>query len=95
MQYLPLKDYHFIAQLTQQHLFSAPLKKDVMESTKSAEAATIFLVRAVEHPLSNADREPFDKLLLVMEKFDDSTLNKLAKEIKHKLGHTQQRDSPG
>ena len=95
MQYLPLKDYHFIALLTQQHLFSGTLKEDVMESTKPAEAATLFLLKAVERPLSIADREPFDKLLLVMEKFGDSTLNKLAKEIKHKLSNIHQRDSPG
>ena len=95
MQYLPLKDCHFIAFLTQQHLFSGTLKEDVMELTTPAEAATLFLMRAVERPLSIADREPFDKLLLVMEKFGDSTLNKLAKEIKHKLSNIDQRHSPG
>ena len=63
-----------------------------MESTKpAAEVASLFLFRAIERPLSISDREPFDKLLLVMEKFNDSTLNKLAKEIKQNMSHIHQR----
>ena len=90
-----MKDYHFIAKLTQQNLFSGTLKEDVMESPKPAEAASLFLFRAVERPLGVAVREPFDKLLLVMENFGDPTLNKLAKEIKQKLSAIHHRDSPG
>ena len=90
-----MKDTIFSAMLQQQKLFSGNLQQDVMNSATDAAAAGLLLQRAVERPLSIGDREPFDKLLLVMEKCDDSTLNKLAKKIKHKLSDIHQRDSPG
>ena len=78
-----MKDPKFIATLTQHKLFSGSLKEDVTErNITKTEAAFCFLSRAVERPLNIGDREPFEKLLLVMEKFDDLSLNKLAKEIK-------------
>ena len=45
----------------------------------------IFFEKVVERSLDIEDREPFDKLLLVMEKFGNLTLHKLANEIKQKL----------
>ena len=90
-----MKDDHFIAKLTQQSLFSGSLKEDVTESTTSAKAASLLLTRGIERPLNVGDNEPFYKLLLVMEKFGDSTLNKVAKEIKQKLDDIRHRYIPG
>ena len=82
---LPLKDPYFIAELTKQGLFFGSLKGEVIAAFSPADAATIFLYKAIEHPLDVGNEDPFDKLLLVMERFADPTLNKLAKEIKEKL----------
>ena len=83
---LPLKDPHFLAELTKQHLFSGDLKEEVMAESTQARAATKFLYAAIERSLDVDDREPFDRLLQVMEKFGDLTLNKLAQDIKQELG---------
>ena len=90
-----MKDHHFIAMLTQKHLFPGTLKEEVIQSATSAEAASLFLYKAVERPLSVGHMEPFDKLLLVMEKFEDLTLNKLAEVIKQKLGDIHHGGNPG
>ena len=91
-----MKDHHFIAKLTQQRLLSSGShKENVMFSTKPTEAASYFLYHVVELALRVEDREPFDKLLLVMEKFGDVTLNKLARKINQKLGGMHHIDSPG
>ena len=82
---LPLKDPYFMAELTRQHLFSGVLKEEVMMASTEAEATSRFLYKAVERSLDSDDREPFDRLLLVMEKFGSLTLNKLAEEIKERL----------
>lgn len=82
---LPLKDPIFIAKLTQQNLFSGNLKAEVMAVPTQADAATSFLHKVVERSLDVGDTEPFVKLLLVMEEFDNLTLNKLAREIKRNL----------
>ena len=82
---LPLKDPYFMAELTRQHLFSGALKEEVMMASTEAEATTRFLYKAVERSLDTDNREPFDRLLLVMEKFGSLTLNKLAEEIKQRL----------
>ena len=79
---LPLKDPHFIAELTRRNLFSGNLKEEVMAAPTQADAATSFLYKVIERSLDVDDTEPFDNLLLVMEEFDNLTLNKLAKEIK-------------
>ena len=83
---LPLKDPHFLAELTKQHLFSGDLKEEVMAESTQARAATKFLYGTIERSLGVDDREPFDRLLQVMEKFGDLTLNKLAQDIKQELG---------
>ena len=83
---LPLKDPHFLAELTKQHLFSGDLKEEVMAESTQARAATKFLYAAIERSLDVDEREPFDRLLQVMEKFGDLTLNKLAQDIKQELG---------
>ena len=85
VQSLPLKDTHFLAELTQQNLFYGNLKEVVMAAPTRADAATQFLYEVVERSLDVENREPFEKLLLVMEKFGDPTLNRLAKEIKQKV----------
>ena len=85
VQNLPLKDPYFMAELTRQHLFSGTLKEEVMMASTEAEATTRFLYKAVERSLDTDNREPFDRLLLVMEKFGSLTLNDLAKEIKQQL----------
>lgn len=82
---LPLKDPYFIAELTRQHLFSGVLKEEVMAASTEADATTRFLYKAIERSLDIDNKEPFDKLLEVMEKFDNLTLNSLAKEIKQEL----------
>ena len=81
---LPLKDAHFIAELTKQDLFYGDLKEIVAAESTQSNAAARFLYEAVERSLDIGNRDPFDKLLLVMEKFG-STLNKLVKEIKQKI----------
>ena len=83
---LPLKDPHFLAELTKQHLFSGDLKEEVMAESTQAIAATKFLYAAIERSLDVDDRETFNRLLQVMEKFDDLTLNKLAQDIKQEFG---------
>ena len=82
---LPLQDSYFMAKLTQQDLFYGNLKEEVMAARTQADAAANFLYKVVERSLDIDDTEPFDKLLLVMEEFDNLTLNKLAKEIKQNL----------
>ena len=84
VRFLPLKDPYFVAELTKQDLFFGSLKGEVITAFSPADAATIFSYKAIEHPLDAGNKEPFDKLLLVMEKFTDPILNKLAKEIKQK-----------
>ena len=82
---LPLQDSHFLAELTRQHLFSGDLKEEVMAASTRAKAATKFLNAAIERSLNINNREPFDKLLLVMETFGDLTLHKLSEDIKKTL----------
>ena len=82
---LPLKDPLFTAELTRQNLFSGNLKEEVMEARTQADAADRFLDEAVERPLNIGYKEPFDKLLLVMEKFDNLALKRLAGEINQKF----------
>ena len=81
---LPLKDTHFIAELTKQNLFYGNLKDEVKAASTQSDAAARFLDEAIERPLNIGNREPFDKLLLIMEKFG-STLNTLAREIKQNI----------
>jgi len=57
-----------------------------MGAASRADAASKFLFGAIERPLNIGNRDPFDRLLEVMETFNDLTLNKLAKNIKQKLG---------
>ena len=83
---LPLKDPYFLAELTKQHLFSGNLKAEVMAESTQANATTKFLYTAIECSLDVDDREPFDRLIQVMEKFGNLTLNKLAQDIKQELG---------
>ena len=83
---LPLQDPYFMAELTKQHLFSGTLKEEIMGASTQAGAATKFLYGAIERSLSVDNKEPFDRLLLVMEKFGDLTLKKLAKDIKQEMG---------
>ena len=83
---LPLKDPYFLAELTKQHLFSGNLKAEVMAESTQANATSKFLFGAIERSLDVDDREPFDRLIQVMEKFGDLTLNKLAQDIKQELG---------
>ena len=90
---LPLKDPCFFAKLTQQDLFSGNLKGEVMAESTQADASTCFLYKAIERPLQVGDSEPFKKLLIVMDECDDSTIKKLAKDIKHKM--TQSSTSEG
>ena len=85
VQLLPSHDPYFISKLTQQGLVSDTLKEEMMATSTRADATTQFLQKVVERSLEIEDREPFDKLLLVMEKFGDLTLNKMAKEIKQKM----------
>ena len=82
---LPLKDPMFIAMLTKQNLFSGTLKEEVVAATVRADAAFFFLFKAIERPLNVDDTEPFDKLLTVMDDYNDSTINMLAKAIKQKM----------
>ena len=82
---LPSHDPYFTAMLTQHGLVSGALKEEMMTMSTRADATTQFLQKVVERSLDIEDREPFDKLLLVMEKFGDLTLNKLASEIKQKI----------
>lgn len=81
---LPLKDSHFIAELTKQDVFYGNLKEVVKAASTQSDAAAHFLDELIERSLNIGNRESFDKLLLVMEKFS-STLNTLAKEIKQKI----------
>lgn len=85
VQLLPSHDPYFTAMLTQQGLVSHALKEEMMTTSTKADATTHFLQKVVERSLDVEDREPFDKLLLVMERFGDLTLNKLANKIKQKL----------
>ena len=88
VQLLPLKDAHFMANLTKQHLFSGTLKEEVLAASTQADATTRFLYRAIERPLDVGKREPFDRLLLVMEKCNDPIIKELAREIKQNFCDT-------
>ena len=86
VRFLPLKDPYFIAELTKQNLFSGNLKQEVMMTTiTQADASANFLYKAIESALDIGNKEPFNRLLQVMEKFDDLTLNQLATEIKQEM----------
>ena len=82
---LPLQDPYFLAALTKQHLFSGNLKEKVMAAPTEADATTKFLYAAIERSLNVNNREPFDRLLLVMEEFGDLTLSQLCEDIKKNL----------
>lgn len=82
---LPMRDPHFIAELTQQNLFSGALKEEVMGASTQADASSCFLYKAVERSLDIDDTEPFDRLLIVMHRFGGVTLQKLAKKIIQKM----------
>ena len=82
---LPLKDPYFVASLTQQNLFSGVLKEKVMRASTRADASACFLYETIECSLDVDDVEPFNKLLIVMENFENLTLIKLAREIKQKM----------
>ena len=82
---LPMEDPYFIAELTKQNLFYGNLKEEVKAAPTQADAAASFLYKAVERSLDIDDKEPFDKLLLVMKGFDNITLKKLAREIKQRI----------
>ena len=85
VQLLPSHDPYFIAELTQQGLVSKTLKEEMMTTPTRANATTHFLHEVVERSLDIEDGEPFEKLLLIMEKFGDLSLNKLASKIKQRM----------
>ena len=85
VRHLPLKDAFFLAELTQQNLFSGNLKEEVMTAPTQKDATTCFLDEAIKPSLDVGNREAFDKLLLVMQKSDYQMVNKLAEKIKQKL----------
>lgn len=78
---LPMKDPKFISRLVQQGLFFGNLRDEMLAKPTCAEAAAHFLSCAIERFLKGDDGEPFTKLLVVMEKFGNSSLKKLAVEI--------------
>ena len=90
---LPLKNPYFLADLTQQNLFSGALKEEVMAASVRADASTCFLLKAIEPSLDVNDTEPFHKLLIVMESYDDPTINKLAKDIKDRITDSNKAES--
>jgi len=85
---LPMKDVMFSSQLVKKGLFSGNMKAKVKAQPTDADAAEYFLDNAIEKPLSNedSDTEPFEKLLMVMEQFNNQSLKKLASNIRKKLG---------
>jgi len=85
---LPMKDALFTSRLAQKNLFAGNIKAVVKAKLTEADAAEYFLDNVIERPLKNedSDTEPFEKLLLVMEQFDDQPLRKLARNIREKLG---------
>ena len=85
VRHLPLKDASFLAGLTQQNLFSGNLKEEVMTAPTQKDATTCFLDEAIKPLLEVGDREPFEKLLLVMQNSGHRKLKKLAKQIRQKL----------
>ena len=84
VQQLKMKDPIFVAMLTKQHLFFGGLKDKVLEQSTEIEASSLFLLKAIEHPLNNGDSEPFMKLLSAMDEFGDP-LKKLSTEIRKSL----------
>ena len=82
---LPLKDPFFLAELTRQNFFSGDLKEEVLAASTQAIATTKFLHKVVERSLDIGNEKPFNKLLSVMENFNDDILKELAKEIRQRL----------
>ena len=82
---LPVKDPLFSARLLSTGLYSGNLKQKVKAQPTDADAATLFLDEAIERPLTNGDKEPFEKLLTVIEQFNNQQLKKLASEIRKEL----------
>jgi len=82
---LPLKDPIFIATLTKENFFSGNLKLEVIATPTQADATTLFLCKAIEPSLEVGNREPLDRLLLVMKTFGDLNLKKLAEDIQLRL----------
>jgi len=83
---LPMKDAKFSSQLVKKGLFSGNMKAKVKAQPTDADSAEYFLDNVIEKPLSNEDTEPFEKLLMVMEQFNNQSLKKLARNIRKKLG---------
>lgn len=71
--------------MTKQSLLPGILKEEVIAAVTQADASTKFLYKAVERALERGIKEPFDKLLQVMENFDDLALKQLATKIKQEM----------
>ena len=78
---LRMKDPIFLAELSSESLFCYDLKAVVEAQLTSAMGADCFLDYAIIRGLECGVNEPFGRLLLVMERFDDQTLRKMAKNI--------------
>ena len=90
-----MKDPLLLADLSQSLLFAGDLKAHVMAQLTRNAGATCFLDNAIRPPLECGNSKPFRDLLLVMERFDDRHLKKLAQEIMSKLGIKQLRITTG
>ena len=82
---LPVKDPIFSAKLLQIGLFSGNIKQRVKSQPTDADAAEYFLDHVIQPPLEGGDKGPFEKLLTVMEQFNNPQLKKMASEIRLKL----------
>jgi len=74
---LPFKDAFFQARLQTAGLYFGDLKQKVEAKETSAEMAMYFLDHGI-----NDNLESFEKLLTVMEKFDHSAVQCLARKIR-------------
>ena len=81
---LPMKDSMFMSKLEQQHLLPGDLVDELNAKQTPQDAAEHFMITVIEPCLSSNDVKPLQKVLLVMEQFNES-LKILASEIKQKL----------
>jgi len=81
-----MEDAHFVAKLHEVGLFSGDKKAKVESLPTRAEKVNHFMDYVIFPGLPN-DRTNLDKLLKVMEKFNDDTLKNLSENIQKALSH--------
>ena len=81
VELLPMNDALFRARLRSAGLFHGNLNKEIMSKPTAPEKAEHFLENGI-----NNDTECFNKLLTIMNDYNNNHLKKLAEKIREEIG---------